>query len=234
VTLVSFDVWGTLLYIDPYYRAAAEALGKLRGLSFEEAYGFIKRGYEEVKRVRKLGLIDDESIVDSSIGIALSVGSLQVSKYDIFSAFAIAVNKVRGEELLIPGSIETLERLESDGFTLAVTSNVIYWPGYVTRILVDKAGLSKFFKVQVYADEVRCLKPGQRIFREVLTLTGSRPSEAYHVGDSPAEDLAGAVASGLGGILIDSNQQDPYVNRPLRIAIVKSIADVPKAISMLS
>ncbi|MCC6005300.1 MAG: HAD family hydrolase [Thermofilum sp.] len=231
--LVSFDVWGTLLYIDPFYRAAAESLSWLKGISVEEAYGFIRRGYEEVKRARKLGLIDEESIVESSIGIALSGGSPGISRYDIYAAFALAVNKVKGEDLLIPGSLETVETLDKDGFTLALASNVIFWPGYVTRILVDKAGLSRFFKVQVYADEVRCLKPGPRIFRDVLTLTGSKPSEAYHVGDSPAEDLAGAIASGIGGILIDSNQRDAYINRPLRIAIVKNIADVPKAIRML-
>ncbi|MET0731261.1 MAG: HAD hydrolase-like protein, partial [Solirubrobacterales bacterium] len=43
------------------------------------------------------------------------------------------------------------------------------------------------------------------IFAPALELAGCAPSEALHVGDRPEEDLAGAEAAGIRGLLIDRN-----------------------------
>ena len=48
-------------------------------------------------------------------------------------------------------------------------------------------------------------KPDPAIFAPALELAGCAPSEALHVGDRPEEDLAGAEAAGIRGLLIDRN-----------------------------
>ena len=46
-------------------------------------------------------------------------------------------------------------------------------------------------------------KPDPAIFAAALELAGCEPAEALHVGDTPAEDAAGAAAAGIPRLLID-------------------------------
>lgn len=46
-------------------------------------------------------------------------------------------------------------------------------------------------------------KPDSRIFHEAARQLGVKPECVVHIGDSPEEDVAGAVAAGFGAILID-------------------------------
>jgi HAD superfamily hydrolase (TIGR01549 family) len=47
------------------------------------------------------------------------------------------------------------------------------------------------------------VKPSPSIFRAVLELLGVAPSEAVMIGDSPEDDVAGAEAVGIRGLLLD-------------------------------
>lgn len=225
---VSFDVWSTLLNIDSFYRRIAEALAEAKGGDPGQLFASVKRAYSHVKGARRRGLISEEDVVGSSTRIFLE--ALQgVSKYELYWAVSRAVGAVKPEELLLDGALEVVEELRGEGYALAVTSNVIFWPGYVTRILLDKAGLGKYFKVQVYADEVKALKPGVKPFREMLDALGASPEEAVHVGDSPAEDLAGALNAGMAAVLVDWGRSSPFVDARLRVALVGSLREVPSA-----
>jgi HAD superfamily hydrolase (TIGR01549 family) len=46
-------------------------------------------------------------------------------------------------------------------------------------------------------------KPDPEIFAAALELAGCEPGEALHVGDTPEEDLDGALAAGIPALLID-------------------------------
>lgn len=231
--LVSFDVWGTLLRIEPFYEAAARAMEELGILGFREALDLLVKGYREVKGARRLGAIDPGDVIGSSVAVALGSSGAGLTKGDVFLAFARAANRVSVSDLLIPGSLETVERLHEEGYSLAVASNVIYWPGYVTRVLLDRAGFSKFFRVQVYADEVGRLKPDPGFFAELLRLTGAPREGVVHVGDSPQEDLAGALAAGVAGVLVDGGRGEAFVDESLRIAVVRRLEEVPGVIPRL-
>ena len=41
------------------------------------------------------------------------------------------------------------------------------------------------------------------MFEHALALAGPRPRRCVHVGDSPSEDVAGALAAGIEPVLID-------------------------------
>ncbi|MEZ0346357.1 MAG: HAD family hydrolase [Infirmifilum sp.] len=229
---VSFDVWSTLLDIDVFYRFIAEALSEVNGQSPQEVFPSLRKAYSAVKDARRKSLIREDDVVGSSTEVFLgSLGSF--SKYELYWAVSRAVNRVPGERLLLPGATEVLESLASQGYRLAVTSNVIFWPGYVTRILLDKSGLGRFFKVQVYADEVKALKPSSKPFLEMLRAIGSEPREAVHVGDSPQEDLAGALNAGMAVILVERDGGQKIIYEKIRIAVVSSLLDVPEAVEHL-
>jgi HAD superfamily hydrolase (TIGR01549 family) len=51
------------------------------------------------------------------------------------------------------------------------------------------------------------VKPSPSIFRAVLELLGVAPSEAVMIGDSPEDDVAGAEAVGIRGLLLDRERK---------------------------
>ncbi len=233
MSAVTFDVWSTLLDINALYRAAARAMAELTGRSEQEELQRLQRAYASVKAARRRGLIDEGDVVRSSTQIALGeLGGL--TEYDVYWVFARAANTVDVSALVLDGAVQALRELKEAGYKLAVVSNVVFWPGYLTRAVLDRAGLSGFFRVQVYADEVRCLKPHPRIFAEALRLVGAEPSASAHVGDSPFEDLAGALASDMAGVLVDRGRSAPLIDAKLRVAIVGSLLEVPLAVKTLT
>jgi len=71
------------------------------------------------------------------------------------------------------------------------------------RPLLQQLQLSHYFPVKVISIEAGCPKPHAQIFRQAATELGLPPGSILHVGDSPAEDLAGARAVGMRGLLLD-------------------------------
>lgn len=82
------------------------------------------------------------------------------------------------------------------------------------------------------SDEVGFRKPDPRIFEGVLEEVGVDPSEAAHVGDSPAKDVAGANAAGLTSVLLWKSPGEVTVaGREQRPAIVvRSLNKLPAAL----
>ncbi len=64
------------------------------------------------------------------------------------------------------------------------------------------------------SDEVGFRKPDPRLFEGVLEEVGVDPSEAAHVGDSPAHDVAGANAAGMTSVLLWRQQGEVTVVGP--------------------
>lgn len=92
-----------------------------------------------------------------------------------------------------------LESLRQAGLRLGVVSN---WderlPGLLSRL-----GFDGFFDIVVSSSAVGVEKPHPKIFLYALRALGVEPSEALHVGDSPIEDVEGAMAAGMRAVLLD-------------------------------
>ncbi|MEM2281053.1 MAG: HAD-IA family hydrolase [Candidatus Bathyarchaeia archaeon] len=101
--------------------------------------------------------------------------------------------------------MESVSRMKEMGFTAIVVGNVVFWPGKVNRILLERAGLARFIDEHFYADEVGVSKPKPEIFEKALSRFNIEPYEAVHVGDSLFEDLVGAVLAQMNAVLIDKN-----------------------------
>jgi len=91
-----------------------------------------------------------------------------------------------------------LTELRSRGIALVVVSN---WDCSLREVLAA-AGLATLVDGVVSSAEAGAAKPDPAPFQRGLELAGVAAEEALHVGDSPENDLCGARAAGLRGVLL--------------------------------
>jgi putative hydrolase of the HAD superfamily len=92
-----------------------------------------------------------------------------------------------------------LAELRDRGIALVCVSN---WDCSLPDVLA-RVGLAESLDGVVASATAGHRKPDPAIFAAGLELAGCRPDEALVVGDTPEEDIAGAAAAGLRGILLD-------------------------------
>jgi putative hydrolase of the HAD superfamily len=91
-----------------------------------------------------------------------------------------------------------LARARAAGRRLVVVSN---WDVSLHEVL-ERLGLTPMLDGVVTSAAVGARKPSPEIFEHALGLAGVAAHEAVHVGDSLAEDVAGARAAGIEAVLI--------------------------------
>jgi putative hydrolase of the HAD superfamily len=97
-----------------------------------------------------------------------------------------------------PDAAPALGELRARGLALVVVSN---WDCSLADVLAD-AGLLELVDAVVSSAEAGAAKPDPAPFRRALELAGVAPGEALHVGDSAENDVAGARAVGIEGVLL--------------------------------
>jgi putative hydrolase of the HAD superfamily len=117
--------------------------------------------------------------------------------------------------------VPTLEELSRRGAKLAVVSN---WDSYLPNLLAA-LGLDRFFSVVAVSALEGTSKPDPEIFLRVCRRLDVAPAEALHIGDSVAEDLAGARAAGLSALLLDRADAHPEIGDRIR-----SLVEIPASV----
>jgi putative hydrolase of the HAD superfamily len=84
------------------------------------------------------------------------------------------------------------------GIRVVVASN---WDIGLGEVLA-RIGLGPLLDGVVTSASVGARKPAAAVFEAALRIAGADPADALHVGDSLAEDVAGARAAGLSAVLI--------------------------------
>ena len=95
-------------------------------------------------------------------------------------------------------TVSSLTRWQAMGIELGIISN---FDSRLHRILSVLA-LDPYFDSVTISTEVGAAKPSPLIFQSALAKHGCRPQQAWHVGDSEAEDYAGARAIGMRAVLV--------------------------------
>lgn len=70
------------------------------------------------------------------------------------------------------------------------------------RAKLEHSGLRDWFDVTVISGEVGIAKPSPEIFTKLLDALDTSPSETVVVGDNPLNDVVGAQAIGIAGVLL--------------------------------
>jgi putative hydrolase of the HAD superfamily len=98
-----------------------------------------------------------------------------------------------------PDAMPALTDLRRRGIKLAVVSN---WDVSLHDVL-ERVGLAGLVDGAVASAELGSAKPDPAIFRRGLELAGGvEPAAAWHVGDTPGDDVDGARAAGIEPVLI--------------------------------
>ena len=118
-----------------------------------------------------------------------------------------------------PDAAPALLTLRSRGLVVVVVSN---WDHSLHERLAE-TGLAALVDAAVASAEVGHAKPERAIFEHALELAGAEPAEALHAGDSPDEDVGGALAAGLRAVLV------ARAGRPAesRAPVIGSLAELP-------
>jgi putative hydrolase of the HAD superfamily len=114
--------------------------------------------------------------------------------------------------------VPALEELTRRGTRLAIVSN---WDSYLPRLLAA-LGLDRFFPVVLVSALEGTSKPDPEIFLRACRRLDVAPAESLHVGDSVAEDLAGARGAGLSALLLDRAGAHPEITDR-----IVSLAEIP-------
>lgn len=115
-----------------------------------------------------------------------------------------------------------LAGLRKRGLRLVVVSN---WDVSL-RTVLERVGLAPLLDGILTSAEVGARKPSPEIFREALKVAGADPPDAVHVGDSPGEDVAGALRAGIEPVLLRRDRAGPSIDGARTISSLAELADI--------
>jgi len=199
IRAVSLDVYNTLINLRKYYLLIADELAKIIGEDPRVVAERIIKTHKEALKHRLFGGFK-RIIIESADMYAKSLG---VRREDIYRAIIRTMDREELKELIFPDVKEALELLRKKNVLIATIGNVLSWPGMVTRYLLYKNNVLDYFDLTVFMDEVGYMKPQKEIFLFTAEQLGIGIDELLHVGDSPENDLAGALLAGAKAVLIN-------------------------------
>jgi putative hydrolase of the HAD superfamily len=104
-----------------------------------------------------------------------------------------------------PDVLAALRELRDRGVTVVITSN---WDCSLPEWL-RPAGILELVDGVVTSAEVGAAKPAPRVFERALAVAGVEPGQALHVGDKVDNDIEGAAAAGVRGVLLQREGEPP-------------------------
>jgi putative hydrolase of the HAD superfamily len=119
-----------------------------------------------------------------------------------------------------PDAAPALLALRARGLAIVVVSN---WDHSLHERL-EETGLAPLVDGAVASAELGHAKPERAIFEHALALAGAAPEAALHAGDSPREDIEGALAAGLRAVLVARGERPVDAGVP----VIRSLAELPQ------
>jgi putative hydrolase of the HAD superfamily len=205
VRAVLLDALGTLVRLEPpgpHLRARLQDLSGVdvglevaeRGFAAEIAH-YLAHHMEGGDRQGLERLRDDCAAVMHE-----ALGSPAIDRAVVRRAMVEAL-----EFSAFPDAKPALRDLRARGLCLVVASN---WDCSLPEWL-EGAGLWELVEGAASSAVVGEAKPSPAVFHAALELAGVEPGEAVHVGDSLENDVKGARAAGIRGVLVDRSGAEP-------------------------
>ena len=127
-----------------------------------------------------------------------------------------------------PDTVETLSRLQEEGFEMGLISNTK--SDWLIHSILQRRNLEKFFQVIVTSAAMKIRKPRPEIFMEALKTLKVKAPESVFVGDSIEADVSGSKHLGMRSIHVFRKPvTTTYRTKP--DATVSSLSEVPKLIA---
>jgi putative hydrolase of the HAD superfamily len=126
-----------------------------------------------------------------------------------------------------PEAAPALSVLRARGIRVVVASN---WDCSLPQVL-SQAGLAGLVDGVVASASVGADKPARAVFDAALELAGCGAGDAVHVGDSPTNDVAGAMAAGIRAVLVRRGEpridELPADRAIAPVATIASLTELP-------
>lgn len=121
--------------------------------------------------------------------------------------------------MLFPETLETLEELRRLGLKLGIISN------FDSRVysVLDSLQIRRFFDAITLSSETGYSKPDREIFESAVLALDVPSAAILVVGDSPEDDVEGAMRAGLSAILIDRKKRHATESHLRRISSLKEV-----------
>jgi len=100
---------------------------------------------------------------------------------------------------LYPDAPPTLDRLKSRGYRMGIVSN---WESRLLQLCAAHR-IADHFDFAVVSELEGFVKPHRHMYQRALDLAGVPADQVLHVGDSLRDDIEGAAAVGIRGVLLD-------------------------------
>jgi HAD superfamily hydrolase (TIGR01549 family) len=166
--------------------------------SFMEAYG---RAHEKYRVVRYQQLRE----VTNAIWISDALNELgyKVTPEDphIKTALNVFFKDFIDSLRLRAGAIKLFQKASAYG-KVGLLSNFTYAP--VVYFSLNRLDISKYFNTVVVSHENSWRKPSPNIFKDALDRLQVKAKEAVYIGDSPLEDIKGALDAGIRAVFVRS------------------------------
>ncbi|MDP0495993.1 MAG: HAD-IA family hydrolase [Verrucomicrobiota bacterium JB024] len=192
IRAVTFDVAGTLLAPQPsvgeLYAAALANFGG-RAEPAEVQARFV-RAFKQVNAGPRGGILNRSGwreIVELTFEGLCPPEKLDALFDELWESFARPASW-----RLLPGVHTILDRLKARGLKLGILSN----NDERLRRLLTALELDGYFDTLVLSAEVGAGKPSPAMFATAQERLGESPEHLMHIGDTPHEDIAGALAAG--------------------------------------
>ena len=215
---VLFDALGTLVRLEPPAPRLRAELQRVAGIDVGE------EAAERAFRAEIAYYLDhhlegrDASSLDELRERCAGVLVRELAEHALEPAAARAALLGSLEFTAFDDAPPALGMLRQAGFRLVVASN---WDCSLPEVLRG-AGLAALVDGIVSSAAVGAAKPAPEVFLEAARIAGAAPEEALHVGDSVENDVEGARAAGIRGVLLA--RQGPA---PGGVDTVRSLAEVP-------
>jgi putative hydrolase of the HAD superfamily len=130
----------------------------------------------------------------------------------------------RRDFVLREGVVDTLRALRARALYLGLVSNI---DDDQLEHLIELAEIGELFDSALSSEQASSCKPDPAIFEEAVQRAGCAPDEALFVGDTLAQDIAGANRAGLRSVLLwHREDRDPPQGEPAPHYVIRRIPEV--------
>lgn len=186
---VFLDALGTLVELEPPWVHLAAELGEEPTEELADAFRKEMAYYAEHAQEGH----DDDSLA------ALRARCADILSWELNREVPVATMMRAIRFRAFPDAAPALAELRARGLRLVCVSN---WDISLGETL-EHCGLYDLLDGVVTSAAAGSRKPDPVIFSQALEIAGCASAEALHVGDSAAEDAAGAEAAGIRSLLLD-------------------------------
>ena len=213
IRAVLFDFGGTLYDYGTLANAERESLVELaRWAGVDADADTVQRAHRDaMRRVFRAYLpqtyyLHRDLFRDALVGMLENLGAHV--HYDHLNRFRVAQWERHARDFrLRDGVVDTLAALRGRGLHVGLVSNI---DDDQLDHLLAIAGLTTAFDATISSERAQSCKPDPQIYRAALAQAGCVPGAALFIGDTLAQDVAGANRVGLQSVLLwHRDDRDP-------------------------